>query len=180
MEGNMKKLSIAFFGLVVVLFLTTAPTFAQRGGSAGVGGGHTVGGDQNHSNSSAAGKSDKAPGKEGKDKDDDKSTSISDKISSDPKLDKKVTSLLPMGTDLKTAASGFKNEGSFIAALHVSKNLNIPWDQLKAKMTGPNAESLGKAIHDLRPDLNPKQVTEEAKKAEKEAKENEHDKDKDA
>jgi len=34
--------------------------------------------------------------------------------------------LLPPGTDLKTAESGFKSHGQFIAALHVSKNLNIP------------------------------------------------------
>jgi hypothetical protein len=41
------------------------------------------------------------------------------------------------------AESGFKNHGQFIAALHVSKNLNIPFDQLKAKMTSSLPMSLG-------------------------------------
>src|SRR5439155_26462097 len=43
---------------------------------------------------------------------------------------------LPILT-LQAASAGFKNQGQFIAALHVSHNLNIPFDQLKAKLTGP-------------------------------------------
>jgi len=35
----------------------------------------------------------------------------------------------------------------------VAHNLNIPFDQLKAQMTGSNSVSLGKAIKNLRPDL---------------------------
>ena len=95
------------------------------------------------------------------------------RIEQDPQLKARVTALLPAGTDLKTAAEGFKNRGQFIAALHVSKNLNITFDQLKAKMTGDNPESLGKAIHDLRPALSEKDANKEAEKAEKEAKEDE-------
>jgi hypothetical protein len=38
-----------------------------------------------------------------------------------------------------------------VAAVHVSHNLGIPFDQLKAKMIGPPKESLGKAIHALKP-----------------------------
>jgi hypothetical protein len=52
---------------------------------------------------------------------------------------------------VETAAAGFKNQGQFIAALHVSQNLGIPFAQLKAAMTGPAHESLGQAIQDLRP-----------------------------
>jgi hypothetical protein len=85
--------------------------------------------------------------------------------------------LLPASTDIKTAESGFKNYGQFIAALHVSKNLNIPFDQLKAKMiatatsstvqTSSTPMSLGKAIHALRPDISANQVNAEVKRAEK-------------
>ena len=50
----------------------------------------------------------------------------------DAKFHARMVSLLPQGMDLKTAESGFKNRGQFIAALHVSENLNIPFDQLKA------------------------------------------------
>jgi hypothetical protein len=68
------------------------------------------------------------------------------------------------------AASGFKNRGQFIAALHVSHNLNIPFDQLKADMTGTDHDSLGHAIHELRPDLNSKLVKNNVKLAENQTK----------
>jgi hypothetical protein len=74
-------------------------------------------------------------------------------ITSNPRLAAQVRGLLPAGTTLQTAAAGFRNEGQFLAALHVSQNLGIPFAQLKAKVTGPNAESLGSAIRDLRPSL---------------------------
>jgi len=98
------------------------------------------------------------------------------RIENNPKLMARLQSLLPPNTDLKTAAMGFKNEGQFIAALHVSKNLNIPFDQLKAKMTGNPPESLGKAIQDLKPNMSTKDVKEAAETAEKQAKETEHPK----
>jgi hypothetical protein len=37
---------------------------------------------------------------------------------------------------LDRASAGFKNQGQFIAALHVSQNLNIPFSDLKAVMLG--------------------------------------------
>lgn len=63
---------------------------------------------------------------------------------------------------LKTDASGFKNFGQFVAAVHVSHNLGIPFSELQAKMTGSNAVSLGKAIQELKPGADAKN---EAKKA---------------
>jgi hypothetical protein len=90
--------------------------------------------------------------------------SISDHLSSQSKLASKLQSLLPTGTDLKAASSGFKNLGQFVAAVHVSHNLGLPFDQLKAKMTGNHAESLGKAIQDLKPDANVKTETKKANK----------------
>jgi len=92
--------------------------------------------------------------------------SVSQKLASNTKLASKLQSLLPPGTDLQTAAQGFKNLGQFVAAVHVSHNLAIPFDQLKSKMLGPPSESLGKAIHDLKPTANAKA---EVKKAEHEA-----------
>jgi hypothetical protein len=64
---------------------------------------------------------------------------------------------------------GFKNHGQFVAAQHVSENLHIPLDQLKAKMTGNPPESLGKAIQDLA-GLPKDKANAEAKKAEAQAK----------
>lgn len=88
--------------------------------------------------------------------------SIAGKLSSNSQLASKLQGLLPPGTDLQTAAQGFKNLGQFVAAVHVSKNLGIPFDQLKAQMTGPNAVSLGKAIHQLQPSANAKAATKQA------------------
>jgi hypothetical protein len=92
--------------------------------------------------------------------------SNSQKLAANTNLASKLQGLLPPGTNLQTAASGFKNLGQFVAAVHVSHNLGIPFDQLKAKMLGPPSESLGKAIHDLKPTADPKAET---KKAESEA-----------
>jgi hypothetical protein len=124
--------------------------------------------------------------KAGSDKDKDKdsdvkagadkaaNTNFVTKIEANPKLSAKLQTLLPSGETLTQAAAGFKNEGRFIAALHASHNLNIPFDKLKADMTGSNAMSLGAAIKANRPDMSTAQAQEQAKKAEKEAKENEN------
>ncbi len=55
---------------------------------------------------------------------------------------------LPSG-GLQQACQGFKNLGECVAALHVSKNLGLNFDQLRGMMTGPNAMSLGKAVKDM-------------------------------
>jgi len=91
---------------------------------------------------------------------------IAAKIAAHPQLASRLTPLLPKGTTLDVAASGFRNQGQFIAALHVSNNLGIPFASLKSEMTGPHQKSLGQAIHDLRPSSDAKSAV---KKAEKQA-----------
>jgi hypothetical protein len=76
--------------------------------------------------------------------------------------------MLPKNVTLEQASAGFKNQGQFIAALHVSQNLGIPFADLKTAMTGTGTTtlktgttptttgststmSLGQAIHKLRP-----------------------------
>jgi hypothetical protein len=61
---------------------------------------------------------------------------IAEKITSKQGLNSKVGSLLPQGMSLNEASKGFKNQGQFIAALHVSQNLGIPFADLKTAMTG--------------------------------------------
>jgi hypothetical protein len=63
---------------------------------------------------------------------------------------------------LKTDAGGFKNFGQFMAAVHVSHNLDIPFAELQAKMTGKDAVSLGKAIQELKPDADVKNAVKKA------------------
>jgi hypothetical protein len=95
-------------------------------------------------------------------------TTIAQRIDAHPRLVARLQPLVPAGMTLDQAAQGFKNEGQFIAALHVSHNLNIPFDEVKAEMTGTDHDSLGQAIHDLMPTANAKA---EARKAEAQAKE---------
>ena len=47
-----------------------------------------------------------------------------------------MSTLLPKNMTLNEASMGFKNQGQFIAALHVSRNLGIPFADLKTAMTG--------------------------------------------
>ena len=81
---------------------------------------------------------------------------VPEKIAANPALVAHLQPLLPSGMTLANAATGFKNQGQFIAALHVSQNLNIPFAQLKAEMTGTDHDSLGQAIHQLQPAANTK------------------------
>ena len=101
---------------------------------------------------------------------DAKSTDVGQRISEHPRLASKLQSLLPAGTNLDAAANGFKNMGQFVAAVHVSHNLNIPFDQLKEKMITDH-KSLGGAIRELKPDMTKDAANDEAQKAVTQAKE---------
>jgi hypothetical protein len=72
-------------------------------------------------------------------------------IERNQQLNAKVTALLPAGTTLKKAAKGFSSETQFLAALHASKDLGIPFAQLKSEMTGHDHDSLTQAIRELKP-----------------------------
>jgi hypothetical protein len=62
----------------------------------------------------------------------------------------RLQGLLPPGTDMVNASTGWKNQGQFVAAVHVSNNLGIPFADLKTRMV-MQGQSLGEAIHQLRP-----------------------------
>jgi hypothetical protein len=99
-----------------------------------------------------------------------------------PKLEARLLALLPPGATIQDASYGFKNWGQFVAATHVSNNLNIPFAELKARMTGiaPGTTvqnppmSLGQAIQSFKPasptnetgTWSPTKVRSEVKKAE--------------
>jgi len=87
---------------------------------------------------------------------------IATKISSKPQLNAKIATMLPKGMTLDQASRGFKNQGQFIAALHVSQNLGIPFKDLKNDMTVKHL-SLGQSIQDLKPTA---RSGDEARKAE--------------
>ncbi len=85
-------------------------------------------------------------------------------LTRDTKLSSNLEKLLPAGTTAQQACSGFKNLGQCVAAIHVANNLDIPFADLKAKIT--SGDSLGKAIEALKPSANAKA---ESKKANKQA-----------
>lgn len=86
---------------------------------------------------------------------------IAQKIESHPQLATRLQALLPPGSTLNQAALGFKNQGQFIAALHVSHNLGIPFTDLKTQMVDRHL-SLGQSIHTLKPTANSSSATREA------------------
>jgi hypothetical protein len=96
---------------------------------------------------------------------------LSQRLERQPELAERLGRLLPPGTNVHEAAHGFRNLGQFVAAANVSRNLNIPFDDLKARMTGENAVSLGRAIQELRPDMSRDEVRRAVREAERAARE---------
>jgi hypothetical protein len=81
-------------------------------------------------------------------------------------VETRIRPLLPAGTDLQAAATGFRNFGEFALVVHASHNLEIPFHQLKARVTGPNGIPLHEAILRMRPSVN---AAMEVKKAREQA-----------
>jgi hypothetical protein len=90
-------------------------------------------------------------------------TSVPPAMPKNPKLVAKLQGLLPAGMTVEQAADGFKNQGQFIAALHVSNNLGIPFEDLKASMV-TDGMSLGSSIQALKPTSDATTETERANK----------------
>jgi hypothetical protein len=178
----MKNLFTLLLTVTVLVFLSVASASAQKGlgggmgTSAGQGHGKGVDHDQVKAGSDAKGDHDSHTSWQ---------TKFNERLQDNPALATKIKNLLGPGTtdaQVKAAESGFKDGGQFIAALHVSKNLGIPFDELKAKITGITVQangqttkstpmSLGKAISELKPTLTHDQVNDAVKKADKQASE---------
>lgn len=152
------KLSNWTLTAAVATGLATGAWAEHGGGAHGGGAGHDGGLGSGTSHSSTSGST------RGSD------TKFQARLADNPALASRLQPLLPPNTTLEAAASGFKNRGQFIAALHVSHNLDIPFSQLKADMTGTGHDSLGQAIHALRPDLTTKSVNKNVKEAEHQTK----------
>jgi hypothetical protein len=57
---------------------------------------------------------------------------------------------LPRGTDLNAAAGGFRRLELFVATVHASNNVDIPFSELKRRIVN-DGMTLGQAIQDIRP-----------------------------
>ena len=72
-------------------------------------------------------------------------TPVQQKLQKNTNLAAKLQTRLPAGTDLNTAAAGFRNLGQFVAAVNVSNNLGLDFTTLKTAMV-TDGKSLGQAI----------------------------------
>src|SRR5258708_1741386 len=170
----MKCLIVPFMALSTLLFLGSS-TYAQRGRPSGTpGASGSMGASGTHGNSASAG---------GGHSSSMASTNPGGVLEHNSHLATKLETLTGTTnlTDLEKDASAFKNFGQFVAAAHVSKNLNIPggFAALMCDMTTKTAAgatsactnttkmSLRKAIQTLDPQADAKS---EAKKATQQAK----------
>lgn len=87
-----------------------------------------------------------------------------EQLTQNKNLSDKLSALLrhqnPPVTDLQAASRGFKILAQFVAAVHISHNLGIPFDQLKTQ--AQTSGSYSKAIHVLRPDADAKAEVKKA------------------
>jgi hypothetical protein len=93
---------------------------------------------------------------------------VQQKLSTHTQLANKLQARLGSGTNVVTAASGFRTLGQFVAAVNVSHNLGIPFSQLKTDIV-TNHMSLGQSIQALRPATTRTTASHEAERAEDEA-----------
>jgi hypothetical protein len=82
-------------------------------------------------------------------------------LPSDSKLVAKIQSLLPAGMAADQAAFGFRTQMQFVSAVFASKNLDVPFDELKTRLL-THGMTLDESIHALRPNVN---ATAEADRA---------------
>ena len=178
----MKNLNVLCFGIAISMSLAATPGFAQiKGVGAGVGSQVQTRGDVDVKTPAAntgvdadattqAGAKAQTGGADSVKASGQSNTNIAVHIQSNPKLNTHVQSMLPSGASVTDAAAGFKDQGQFLATLHASQNLNIPFDQLKTHVTGSGSVTLGAAIKQSRPDMDDHKANDEAKKAQKQAK----------
>ena len=152
--------------LAGVLAITSPAVLAQRGGGHGGGMGGAAGGGfgggmssgMNRGGPAGAMPSERMGGASNADRNiggdrsshDDRAKTPAQLLQQNTKLHDGLAKLLPAGTDLQATAAGFRNLGEFVAAVHVSSNLGIPFADLKTKLMA--GDSLGDAIHALRPE----------------------------
>ena len=155
--------------LITCLATVACLTWAQHGRGGGAGGGQGAPPQISHPSNSHAPAGNAAHGPAAAPR--VKAPDFGARLAANPALTARLQPLLPAGMAMTDAAQGFKNQGQFVAALHVANNLNIPFADLRTAMTGPDRLSLGKAIQQFRPGIDKKTVAADVKTAEAEAKE---------
>jgi hypothetical protein len=193
----MKRLLMFVFALTLVFYLSSISTFAQSRGTGhgpAVTGGHAPdinqstnrGKSADHANTDHANAKNQSTG----------NTEFINRINANDKLSNRLTSLIPKDPaglpimSLTDAAAQFKNQGQFIAFLHVANNQKLnptEWTNMRNAMTGTaplsatgtaplsatstDKLSVGKALHLVRPNLSETEVSVQVEQAEAQSKE---------
>ena len=74
---------------------------------------------------------------------------VQQKLERNTNLAAKLRTRLPAGTDLMTAAAGFKNLGQFVSTVNASYNHQLSFEGLKQRILDEHM-SLGQAMKDMR------------------------------
>jgi hypothetical protein len=93
---------------------------------------------------------------------------VSTRVTSNDRLAARLNPLVPSGQTLSSAAAGFKNEDQFMATLHAANDNGIAFSELKDRVTA--GQSLGTAIHGLKPEMDEKASASAAASAETQSK----------
>ena len=161
----------------LALFLASTPVQAQRGGGGAHGRPAGVGNPGQHGRPATAGNPashqprtpntdhPNAENRPGKPTGTTGRQTVGDQLARNTNLAARLQGILPAGTDVQKASAGFKNLGQFVAAAHVSHNLDIPFDSLRGKMIGGDGMSLGQAIQELKPAADAKTEERNAERA---------------
>jgi hypothetical protein len=163
----------ASFGLSMSAMAQGRPSSHPGGGPGGMGtpgmGGPGMGGQSGMGQPGSMGRSGQM-GQNGQMGTQSGPKSASQLLTNNTKLASNLARVLGVdSTTLMNDASGFKNLGLFVAAYHVSKNLNIPFNTLSQTMASDGG-NLGKAIHTLQPNLSKKQVKQSVSTAKHQSK----------
>jgi hypothetical protein len=75
---------------------------------------------------------------------------VQHKLQRNPGLAARIGGRLPAGTNVITAASGFRTMGQFVSAVNGSNTARIPFAELKRRMAY-DGMTLSQALQDLRP-----------------------------
>jgi hypothetical protein len=168
MNTEVNTMNRKFYSIMLVLFLSTGTWSFAQNQSEGRGpvaappvGAHNEHGGVSQGQPNKPSESNKSAISAQKD--------VTARLRENPDLASKLQGMLPAGMSVDSAARGFKSVGQFIAAVHVSKNLDIPFDQLRGAIV-TNHMSLGDAIHGLKPEITQEAAKLEAQKAEEQAK----------
>jgi len=94
---------------------------------------------------------------------------VAARVSSDSRLAGRVGPLVPRGQSLGDAAAGFKNEDQFLSTLHAANDSGIAFAELKDRVTA--GQSLGTAMHEMKPSMDANASASAAARAEAQGKE---------